>query len=99
MSNVYITRKYVYRFALKSQLQEGGRHRRLVRDSRNFPLILVGAGRFSGPHWFLLMTDCFAHIAGSQVDIHDLRILWVDPIPDTQNLQVSDIILIPIASH
>ncbi|XP_022918899.1 alsin isoform X2 [Onthophagus taurus] len=60
--------------------------RRLIRESRSFPINLHNAGLFSS-HWFILLNDCFVHINGSWIVRHDLKTIWVEPQQDLSNGQ------------
>lgn len=61
--------------------------RRLIRESRTYPLSILNSGRFSS-HWFVLLTDIFIHVTGTTHTVHPLRTLWVEPLPDSENVQV-----------
>ena len=61
--------------------------RRLIRESRTYPLALLNAGRFT-THWFVLLTDVFVHIVGNSNTVLQLPTLWVEPVTDSETLQV-----------
>ncbi|XP_041968889.1 alsin [Aricia agestis] len=60
--------------------------RRLIRESKSKPLSLVNPGRFSS-HWFILFNDLFIHVTGSTTNVHPLRTLWVEGVPNTDSVQ------------
>lgn len=62
-------------------------NRRLIRESKTYPLSILNSGRFSS-HWFVLLTDIFIHVTGTTHTIHPLQTLWVEPLPDSENIQV-----------
>lgn len=61
--------------------------RRLIRESRSHPIALLNSGRFS-THWFILLTDIFIHVSGTYHTVHPLKTLWVEPLSDSESLQV-----------
>lgn len=61
--------------------------RRLIRESRAHPLSILNSGRFS-THWFVLLTDIFIHVTGTSHVVHPLKTLWVEPLPDSEIVQV-----------
>lgn len=61
--------------------------RRLIRESRTQPLSILNCGRFS-THWFVLLTDIFIHVTGTSHAVHPLQTLWVEPLPDSETVQV-----------
>lgn len=61
--------------------------KRLIRESRTYPLSILNSSRFSS-HWFVLLTDIFIHVTGTTHTVHPLRTLWVEPLPDSENVQV-----------
>ncbi|KAJ8681235.1 hypothetical protein QAD02_017022 [Eretmocerus hayati] len=60
--------------------------RRIIRESRTHPISLHNSGRFSS-HWFILLTDIFIHVNGSNYTAHLLPLLWVDLTPDSDSLK------------
>ncbi|XP_076245816.1 amyotrophic lateral sclerosis 2 isoform X2 [Calliopsis andreniformis] len=60
--------------------------RRLIRESRTYPLSILNSGRFS-THWFVLLTDIFIHVIGTSYTVHPLQILWVELLPDSETVQ------------
>lgn len=68
--------------------------RRLTIDSRVVPLQLNNASRFSN-HTFVLLSDVFIHINGSNPTIHNLLTLWVELLPDSDNLQNALLLTMP----
>lgn len=60
--------------------------RRLIRESRTFPLFLYNAGRFSS-HWFILLSDIFIHINGTTSSSHSLTTVWVESQQNTDSIQ------------
>lgn len=70
-------------------------NRRLVRESRTYPLSILNSSIFS-THWFVLLTDIFIHVSGSTHIVHPLQTLWVEPLPDSENVQVGNYINICI---
>lgn len=60
--------------------------RRLIRESKAFPIFLQNAGRFSS-HWFILLSDMFIHINGTSSTTHNLITLWVESQPNVDNGQ------------
>lgn len=60
--------------------------RRLLRDSKSLPIFLSNASRFSS-HWFILLSDVFIHVNGTTPNVHNLLTVWVEPLPNTENLQ------------
>ncbi|EFN76628.1 Alsin [Harpegnathos saltator] len=68
--------------------------RRLIRESRTHPLSILNSGRFSS-HWFVLLTDIFIHVTGTTHTVHPLRTLWVEPLPDSENVQNAISIVTP----
>ncbi|XP_020289655.1 alsin-like, partial [Pseudomyrmex gracilis] len=69
-------------------------NRRLVRESKAYPLSIYNSGRFSS-HWFVLLTDIFIHVTGTTHTVHSLRTLWVEPLPDSENIQNAISIVTP----
>ncbi|XP_014478813.1 PREDICTED: alsin [Dinoponera quadriceps] len=68
--------------------------RRLIRESRTYPISILNSGRFSS-HWFVLLTDIFIHVTGTTHTVHPLRTLWVDPLPDSESVQNAISIVAP----
>lgn len=62
--------------------------RRLIRESRTHPIAVLNSGRFT-THWFVLLTDIFIHITGSSYVSYPLPTLWVEPLQDSDTLQVT----------
>lgn len=62
--------------------------RRLIRESRTHPISVLNSGRFT-THWFVLLTDIFIHITGSSHVSYPLPTLWVEPLQDSDTLQVN----------
>ena len=62
--------------------------RRLIRESRSHPISVLNSGRFT-THWFVLLTDIFIHITGSSYVVYPLPTLWVEPLQDSDTLQVN----------
>lgn len=62
-------------------------NRRLIRESKTYSLSILNSGRFSS-HWFVLLTDIFIHVSGTTHTIHPLQTLWVEPLADSENIQV-----------
>lgn len=60
--------------------------RRLIRESKSQPLNLVHPGRFS-THWFILFNDLFVHMIGNTPYSYPLQTLWVEGVPNVDNLQ------------
>lgn len=60
--------------------------RRIVRDSRNHPLTLHNAGRFSS-HWFILFTDIFIHINNTSYTAHPIGLMWTDLVQDGEQVR------------
>lgn len=56
-------------------------NRRWIRDSFKHPIYLRHSSRFSS-HNFILLSDTFVHICNSSLTVHNLKTLWVEPIPD-----------------
>lgn len=61
--------------------------RRLIRESRTYPISVLNSGRFS-THWFVLLTDIFVHVIGTSYTVHSLQTLWVELLPDSETVQV-----------
>lgn len=61
--------------------------KRLIRESRTYSLSILNSSRFFS-HWFVLLTDIFIHVTGTTHTVHPLRTLWVEPLPDSENVQV-----------
>ncbi|XP_050465644.1 alsin [Cataglyphis hispanica] len=61
-------------------------NRRLIRESKTYPLSILNSGIFSS-HWFVLLTDIFIHVTGTTHTIHPLQTLWIEPLPDSENIQ------------
>lgn len=61
--------------------------RRLIRESRTHPIAVLNSSRFS-THWFVLLTDILIHVNGTSHTVHPLPTLWVEPLQDTDTLQV-----------
>lgn len=64
--------------------------RRLIRESRTYPLAVLNASRFT-THWFVLLTDIFVHVVGASHTVHQLPTLWVEPLADSETLQVTKV--------
>lgn len=62
--------------------------RRLIRESKTNTLSLVNSGIFSS-HIFVLFNDIFVHINGTSFTSHRLQTVWIDPLSDTESLQVN----------
>lgn len=62
-------------------------NRRLIKESKMYPLSILNSGIFSS-HWFVLLTDIFIHVTGTTHTVHPLQTLWVEPLPDSENIQV-----------
>ena len=60
---------------------------RLIRESQTYPIMLQNAGRFSN-HWFILLSNLFIHINGSNYIAHPLSLIWVELIPESDTSQV-----------
>ncbi|XP_066983934.1 alsin isoform X4 [Macrobrachium rosenbergii] len=60
--------------------------RRILRDSRTNPINVHNAGRFSS-HSFVLFTDILVHIQYSNFSTYSLSTMWVEPVPNTSNIQ------------
>lgn len=67
-------------------------NRRLIRESKTYSLSILNSGRFSS-HWFVLLTDIFIHVTGTTHTIHPLRTLWVELLPDSENVQVHNYLI------
>lgn len=59
--------------------------RRLIRESRTYPISVLNYSRFSS-HWFILLTDIFIHVIGTSHTVHPLPTLWVDPLADSETV-------------
>lgn len=55
--------------------------RRIVIDSKELPLKLLPASRFSS-NWFILFNDVFCHSAGSTIKQYPLKTLWINGVTD-----------------
>lgn len=62
--------------------------RRLIRDSKMYPISLHNAGRFSS-HSFILMSGVLLHIQYSSVALYPLETMWVETVPAASSVQVS----------
>lgn len=68
--------------------------RRLIKDSRNDPLFVHNTYRFIN-HWFILLTDILLHVTNSHPNLYDLKTLWVEPLPDSDLLCNSLMLISP----
>lgn len=59
--------------------------RRLVLDSKEFPLKLLQSNRFSN-NWFILFNDIFCHSTGSSASLKQfpLKTIWISNIADKE---------------
>ncbi|XP_014217091.1 alsin [Copidosoma floridanum] len=61
--------------------------RRMIRESRSHAISLHNSSRFSS-HWFILLTDVFIHVSGTNYySAHLLPLLWVELLPDSDTLK------------
>lgn len=68
--------------------------RRLIRDSRNDPLYVHNTYRFIN-HWFILLSDILLHMTNGHPHVYDLKTLWVEPLPDSDVLTNSLMLISP----
>ncbi|XP_067137388.1 alsin [Centruroides vittatus] len=68
--------------------------RRLVKESRTLPLNLASSGRFSS-HLFILFNDVFVHSQFGGLQSYPLQLVWVEPLPDSSNLQNAIVLTTP----
>ncbi|GLH04955.1 Alsin homolog [Gryllus bimaculatus] len=61
-------------------------NRRLIRESRTYPISVYSSGRFSS-HWLVLLSDVLVHVVGSSCTTHPLSTVWVEPLQDTDTMQ------------
>lgn len=61
--------------------------RRIVIDSKDLPLKLLAASRFS-TNWFILFNDVFCHNTGSNSTIkqYPLKTLWINSVNDKDDI-------------
>lgn len=55
--------------------------RRIVIDSKELPLKLLPASRFTS-NWFILFSDVFCHSYGSTIKQYPLKTLWINSVTD-----------------
>ncbi|XP_037801959.1 uncharacterized protein LOC119596701 [Penaeus monodon] len=68
--------------------------RRLIRDSKMYPISLHNAGRFSS-HSFILMSGVLLHIQYSSVALYPLETMWVETVPAASSVQNGIVLTMP----